>query len=53
MKNISLEIVKVSYSGEFYFKAKSDIVISIYMSAVTTIHNLYQDFSDKMYPTKM
>ena len=29
MKNISLEIVKVSYTGEFYFKATSDMVIYI------------------------
>ena len=41
MKNISLEIVKVSYSGEFYLKATLDMVIYIYIyiyrSAVTTI----------------
>ena len=30
MRNISLEIEKVGYSGEFYFKATLDIVILIY-----------------------
>ena len=30
MKNVSLEIVKVSYSGEFNFKATLDMVIYIY-----------------------
>ena len=29
MKNISLEIVKASYSGEFYFKTTLDMVIYI------------------------
>ena len=29
MKNISLEIVKVSYSCEFYFKATLDMVMYI------------------------
>ena len=29
MKNISHEIEKVSYSGEFYFKATLDMVIYI------------------------
>ena len=29
MKNISLEIEKVSYSGEFYFKATLDMIIYI------------------------
>ena len=29
MKNVSLEIEKVSYSGEFYFKATLDMVIYI------------------------
>ena len=27
MKNISLEIEKISYSGEFYFKAPLDMAI--------------------------
>ena len=31
MKNISLGIVKVSYSGEFYFKATLDMVVYIYI----------------------
>ena len=29
MKSISLEIVKVSYSGEFYFEATLDMVMYI------------------------
>ena len=29
MKNISLEIVMVSYSGEFYFEATLDMVMYI------------------------
>ena len=31
MKNISLEMVKVSYSGEFYLKVTLDMVIYIYI----------------------
>ena len=44
MKDISLEIVKVSYSGEFYFNATLDMVT--YRSAVTTIP-IYIKTSDK------
>ena len=32
MKNISLEIEKVSYGGEFYFKTTLDMVIYIKVS---------------------
>ena len=45
MKNISLQIEKFSYGGEFYFKATLDM--AIYRSAVTT-YQLYKDFSAKI-----
>ena len=48
MKNISLEIVKVSYSGEFYFKATSDMVIYIYIGRLQLQYQFNQDFSDKI-----
>ena len=52
MKNISLEIEKVSYSGEFYFKATLDMVIYIYRSVVTTIPIYIKPFQLKLYPAK-
>ena len=40
--------MKVSYSGEFYFKATFDMVIYIYRSAVTTIPIYIKTFQIKL-----
>ena len=48
IRNISLEIKKVGYSGECYFKATLDIVIYMKIGQLLLRYNLNKGFSAKI-----